>query len=206
METLARAQPVDGNRLAIITNGGGPGVMAADAISLRGGRLATFSEATLQRLNAALPATWSHGNPVDIIGDAPVARYVAALHALLEDDGSDATLFIHVPTAIVPAADIARACAPIAKGKRVLACWLGAGAVAEAKQIFEAAGIPCYDTPEQAVSAFLQLATYRSNQQLLMQTPPSLAASSAPDSVAVVDLVGRAAHAGVHAPGPRHRQ
>jgi len=196
VETLARAQPVDGNRLAIITNGGGPGVMAADAISLRGGRLATFSEATLQRLNAALPATWSHGNPVDIIGDAPVERYVAALHALLEDDDSDATLFIHVPTAIVPAADIARACAPIAKGKRVLACWLGAGAVAEAKQIFESAGIPCYDTPEQAVSAFLQLATYRSNQQLLMQTPLSLAASSAPDSVAVLDLVDSAVHAG----------
>ena len=88
VETLARAQPVEGSRLAIMTNGGGPGVMAADAISLRGGQLAAFSEATTLRLNAALPATWSHGNPVDIIGDASVPRYVATLEALLADKGA----------------------------------------------------------------------------------------------------------------------
>lgn len=173
VETLARAQPVAGNRLALLTNGGGPGVMAADALSLQGGKLATLSPATIEQLNAALPATWPHANPVDIIGDAPAARYVAALQALLDDSGNDAVLFMHVPTAIVPAADIARACVPLASGKRVLACWLGAGAVAEARQIFESAGIPCYDTPEQAVNAFLQLAAYRRNQELLMQTPPA---------------------------------
>lgn len=189
VETLARAQPVEGNRLTIITNGGGPAVMAADAIALGGGRLAGLSAATLQQLDAALPATWSHGNPVDIIGDAPVSRYVATLRALLDDKDSDSILFIHVPTAIVPAADIARACAPLLKGKRVLACWLGADAVADARRIFEQDNIPCYDTPEQAVSAFLQLATYHRNQQLLMQTPPSLPADFAADALTARNAV-----------------
>ena len=195
VETLAHAQPVPGNRLAILTNGGGPGVMAADALSMRGGKLAALSQTTVDRLNAALPATWPHANPVDIIGDAPAARYVAALQALLEDSGNDAVLFMHVPTAILPAADIARACAPLAGGKRVLACWLGAGAVAEARQIFESAGIPCYDTPEQAVQAFLQLAAYRRNQELLMQTPPAAPAhlaAGAPTARLLVDEALRA--------------
>ena len=189
VETLARAQPVNGNRLAIITNGGGPGVMAADALALRGGRLADLAQATMQRLDAALPDTWSRSNPVDVIGDAPASRYTAALQALIEDSGSDAILFIHVPTAIVSAAEIARACAPLAKGKRVLACWLGADAVAEARRIFEGEGIPCYDTPEQAVSAFLHLAAYRHNQQMLMQTPPSLPQDAVPDAKAAQSSV-----------------
>ena len=196
VETLARAQAVEGNRLAIMTNGGGPGVMAADALGLRGGQLATLSAATLRQLQDTLPATWSHGNPVDIIGDAPVSRYVLSLQALLADNSSDAILFIHVPTAIVPAADIARACAPLAKGKRVLACWLGMDAVAEARRIFETAGIPCYDTPEQAVSAFLQLAAYRHNQQMLMQTPPSIPKEFAADTMAARRVATQALESG----------
>ena len=199
VETLARAQAVNGNRLAIMTNGGGPGVMAADALSLRGGRLADIAAATMRQLDAALPGTWSRGNPVDIIGDAPASRYVATLQALLEDAGNDAILFIHVPTAIVPAADVARACAALAKGKRVLACWLGADAVAEARSVFDAAGIPCYDTPEQAVSAFLQLAAYRSNQQMLMQTPPSVPQEFAPDATAALQLANEAVNEALQA-------
>ena len=196
VETLARAQPVNGNRLAIMTNGGGPGVMAADAVALDGGQLAGLSTTTMQRLDGALPAKWSHGNPVDIIGDAPVSRYVSTLQALLEDNASDAILFIHVPTAIVPAADIARACAPLAKGKHVLSCWLGADTVAEARSIFETAGIPCYDTPEQAVSAFVQLVVYQRNQQMLMQTPSSVPRDFAPDATAARNAVSAALQAG----------
>ena len=204
VETLARAQPVvqslaspmNGNRLAIMTNGGGPGVMAADALSLRGGRLTVFSEATMQRLEAALPAAWSHGNPADIIGDAPASRYAATLQALVDDKDNDAILFIHAPTAIVSAADIANACAPLAKGQRVLACWLGADAVAEARRIFEVAGIPCYDTPERAVSAFLQLAAYQGNQQMLLQTPPSVPRDFAPDAAAARSAVNASLQAG----------
>lgn len=184
VQTLARAQPIAGNRLTIMTNGGGPGVMAADAVSQAGATLATLSENTLSQLDAKLPPTWSHGNPVDIIGDAPAARHVDALRVLLDEPNSDALLFIHVPTAIVPAAEVAQYCAPYARGKRVLACWLGADAVTAARQAFESDGIPCYDTPEQAVTAFGQLATHYRNQQLLMEIPPSMSADFAPDVAA----------------------
>jgi acetyltransferase len=196
VETLSRAQPVSGNRLAIMTNGGGPGVMAADALALQGGQLATLSAKTLQQLQTALPATWSRGNPVDIIGDAPVSRYVATMETLIDDSDNDALLFIHVPTAIVPATDIARACAPLAKGRHVLACWLGANAVAEARRLFEAQDIPCYDTPEQAVSGFLQLATYQRNQLMLRQTPPSIPKDFLPDATAARNVVREALNAG----------
>lgn len=196
VETLARAQSVSGNRLLIMTNGGGPGVMAADAVALGGGQLATLTADDRQRLDSLLPATWSRGNPVDIIGDAPVSRYVGTLTALLDTRDADALLFMHVPTAIVPAAKIASACAPLAKGKRVLACWLGADAVADARRIFETQGIPCYDTPEQAVSAFLQLAAYHRNQQVLMQAPPSVPVEFTPDTAAARAVVEAALQAG----------
>jgi acetyltransferase len=181
VETLARAE-VFGDRLAIMTNGGGPGVMATDALARGGGTLAPLSDETLRRLDEVLPATWSRANPVDIIGDAPVERYVATLTALLREQAADAVLFIHVPTAIVSATEIARACVPIAKGGRVLACWLGADALAEARRIFEEAGVATYATPEQAVAGFLQLVGYRRNQQTLMQTPPSVPAEFVPDT------------------------
>ena len=102
-ETLAHARPFRGERLAILTNGGGAGVLAADALQLAGGNLATFAPQTLEALNACLPANWPHANPVDIIGDAPVARYRQALEVLLAAREVDAVLFMHAPTAVVPA-------------------------------------------------------------------------------------------------------
>ena len=175
VETLARARPLFGERLAIMTNGGGPGVMATDALVCGGGRLATLSNETLRRLGEVLPATWSHANPVDIIGDAPAERYRQTLELLLADDQSDAILFIHAPTAIVPSADIARAIAPLARGasRNILACWLGGDAVAEARKVFSDAGIPTFNTPEDAVNGYLQIVHYRQNQNLLMQVPAS---------------------------------
>ena len=175
VETLARARPLFGERLAIMTNGGGPGVMATDALVCAGGKLATLSSETLRRLDDVLPATWSHANPVDIIGDAPAERYCQTLELLLADDQSDAILFIHAPTAIVSSADIARAIAPLARGasRNILACWLGGDAVAEARKIFSEAGIPTFDTPEDAVNGYLQIVHYRQNQNLLMQVPAS---------------------------------
>ncbi|GGE73590.1 bifunctional acetate--CoA ligase family protein/GNAT family N-acetyltransferase [Massilia psychrophila] len=175
VETLARARPLFGERLAIMTNGGGPGVMATDALVYAGGKLAALSSETLRRLGEVLPATWSHANPVDIIGDAPAERYRQTLELLLADDQSDAILFIHAPTAIVPSADIARAIAPLARGasRNFLACWLGGDAVAEARKIFSEAGIPTFDTPEDAVNGYLQIVHYRQNQNLLMQVPAS---------------------------------
>ncbi len=175
VETLARARPLTGDRLAIMTNGGGPGVMATDALILGQGRLSSLAPATLRSLDAMLPPTWSRANPVDIIGDAPTERYVQTLRILLADSQSDAVLFIHAPTAIVPSAEIATAAAAEAKqaGRNVFACWLGEDAVKQARAIFARAGIPSFDTPEDAVRAFLQVVQYRRNQDLLMEAPPS---------------------------------
>jgi acetyltransferase len=183
VETLARTRPLFGDRLAILTNGGGPGVMATDALILGQGRLAEPSQETLRKLDAVLPATWSRGNPVDIIGDAPTERYMQSLQILFEDPQSDALLFIHAPTAIVESSEIAAAVAPaIAKASRnVLACWMGGDAVKEARAIFARAGIPTYDTPEEAVRAFLQVVQYRRNQDLLMEVPPSRSSEFAHD-------------------------
>ncbi len=197
-ETLARARPFKGDRLAIMTNGGGAAVLAADALALGGGSLAELSAASLQRLQDFLPPTWSQGNPVDIIGDAPAGRYVRTLQVLLEDPGAQALLFMHAPTAIVPSADIARACVPLmqAATQPVLGCWLGGHAVDEARSIFADAGIPSYDTPEQAVGAFLQLADFHRNQALLMQAPPSLPQAFAPDLAAARRVIDEALAAG----------
>jgi acetyltransferase len=185
-ETLARARPLSGDRLAIMTNGGGAGVLAADALSLGGGKLAELSPKGMTRLNAVLPSTWSHANPVDMIGDAPAARYTETLRVLLDDPGADSVLFMHAPSAIVPSREIAAACAPmIQQAKRqVLSCWLGGEGVDEARQIFAAANIPTYDTPEQSVGAFLQIVDYNRNQASLVQVPSSTPAEFTPDSAA----------------------
>ena len=185
VETLAHTRPITGDRLVIMTNGGGPGVMATDALIDQHGNLATLSDDTLRKLNELLPATWSHGNPVDIIGDAPADRYVHTLEVLLAGKESDAILFIHAPSAIVPSSDIAIAVAPIAKnaGKNILACWLGGESVAQARSTFSDAGIPTYDTPEDAVRGFMQIVQYRRNQALLMEAPPSASGELVSDVV-----------------------
>ncbi|MDP2067086.1 MAG: bifunctional acetate--CoA ligase family protein/GNAT family N-acetyltransferase [Burkholderiaceae bacterium] len=183
-ETLSRTRPFQGDGLVMVTNGGGAAVLAADALALGGGALAELSADTLARLQAFLPPTWSHGNPVDIIGDAPVERYVKALEVVLADPATEALLFLHAPTAIVPSAEIARACVPVlqAASQPVLGCWLGGEAVQEARSIFSGAGIPSHDFPEQAVGAFLQMADFHHNQAMLLQTPVSVPQAFAPDT------------------------
>ena len=173
-ETLARFRDGPSGQLVVLTNGGGAGVMAADAAAAEAVPLATLDAATLERLNAVLPGNWSHANPVDIIGDAPAPRYVDAIEALSQDRES-AILFIHAPTAIVPSAEIAKALLPrvTQAPRRVLGCWLGDTAVAEARRQFRDAGVPDFDTPEQAVRAFGFLRTYRLHQEELLQTPPA---------------------------------
>ena len=184
VETLARVRAQRGDRLAIMTNGGGPGVMATDALVAGAGRLASLSAETMRGLAAVLPATWSNGNPVDIIGDAPIERYVQTLEIVLGDAQSDAVLFIHAPTALVPSAEIAAAVLPVARqaDRNVFACWLGGDGVRQARSAFAEAGIPTYDTPETAVAAFLQVVSYRRNQDLLMEVPPSRSAEFVHDA------------------------
>ncbi len=175
VETLARARPLVSEDLIILTNGGGPGVMATDALMLAGGQLATLSDQAMAALDQVLPQNWSRGNPIDIIGDASVSRYQAALSILFQHQPSNPILFIHAPTAIVPSADIARALAPVMQQSHypVIACWMGGASVAEARQIFSQAGLPHFGTPEEAVQGFMQVVEYRSNQRLLMQVPAS---------------------------------
>ena len=195
-ETLAHfgprplnAMPRPGDEwLTLMTNGGGAGVMAADAAAAAGVPLRELPDTLIAQLDEGLPANWSRGNPVDIIGDAPVQRYTRTLQTLLADPAAGAVLFMHAPTAIVRSDDIARACAPIARQNpgRVMACWLGERSVAEARRVFADADVPDYGTPEEAVHAFSMLATYRRNQTLLLEAPnanenvaPDLAAARA---------------------------
>jgi acetyltransferase len=172
-ETLAHFGGCHSDELVVMTNGGGAGVMAADAAALAGVPLKTLDDGLLAQLDAPLPPTWSRANPIDIIGDAPVERYVATLRTLLTQTDA-AVLFVHAPTAIVHSEEIARACVPLLRDHpgRLMACWLGEAAVAAAREVFEEAGVADYATPEEAVRAFAMLATYRRNQQLLLQAPP----------------------------------
>ncbi len=195
-ETLARWRDNRAERLLVLTNGGGAGVMAADAAAGAGIPLAELGADTLARLDAVLPANWSRGNPVDIIGDAPVERYVKTLQALEGDPAAEAVLFVHAPTAIVPSADIAAALVPLVQpgpGRRpqLLGCWLGGPAVELARSAFNAAGIACYPTPEDAVHAFAMLVDYRRNQALLLETPtaPARERGAAARSAARAEVV-----------------
>jgi acetyltransferase len=172
--------------------------MATDTAIARGARIATLSDQTLRQLSAVLPATWSKGNPVDIIGDAPGQRYLDALKILSGDPETDAILFIHAPTAIVPSDTIAEALVPHIKESTtpLFACWLGGDAVARARRIFAQAEIPTYDSPEDAVNAFLQIVDYRRNQESLMETPPSVSEDFTPDTASARQVITQALAAG----------
>jgi acetyltransferase len=184
VETLGCSKTPHGDRLAILTNGGGLGVMATDTLISNGGRLAQLSGETMQQLNAILPATWSHGNPVDMIGDASGERYAAALEVLLRDKGVDAILVLHSPTAIVPSDDAARAVIQTVRQAHgnVLTSWLGRDAVASARHLFANAGIATYDTPEHAVRGFMHTVNYGRSQEMLMQIPPSIPTEFTPET------------------------
>ena len=194
VETLALARAPSGDRLAILTNGGGFGVLATDALTEAGGRLAELSAETMTRLNAVLPPTWSHGNPVDIIGDADGTRYSNALAALLEERGADAILVLNCPTAIASSTEAADAVIATLHGRShtVFTSWIGETAVAEGRRALAANHIPTYATPGQAVRAFLHLVNYRRNQALLMETPPSIPGGFAPDRAAARAVIDAA--------------
>jgi acetyltransferase len=182
-ETLSLARPLSGARLAIVTNGGGPGVLAVDALISQGGKLARLDAGTLQNLDGVLPATWSRGNPVDIIGDAHPERYVEALKMVADDPYVDAILVINVPTALASSAGAARAVIDIAPHLRVpiITNWMGESTALAARQLFVNASIPSYETPHMAIKAFLTMGAYHQTQELLLQTPPSIPDSFSPN-------------------------
>ena len=171
-----------GNRLAIITNGGGPGVMAADRCADLDIPITEFSEGTMEKLNAALPAGWSRGNPVDILGDADVERYRKTVQAVLEGPKVDGVLVMLTPQAMTEPTAVAEAIIDLEKNadKPVVTCWMGEELVREAREKFIAAGIPTFRTPEPAVELFSHISAYYRNQKLLMQTPGSLSQLNPP--------------------------
>src|SRR5262245_3796876 len=181
-EILARHPRLAGERLAILTNGGGAGVLAADRLAELHGRLATLSDPATAALDAALPATWSHGNPVDIVGDASPARYARALDVLLEDAASDAVLVINCPTALASSTAVAeevvatldRSSTAGKPRKPVLTSWLGDEAGRGARTLFATRGIASFATPAEAIDGFMQLVRYARAQDELTRTPPSM--------------------------------
>ncbi len=183
--TLSRMSRVSGGRLAIVTNGGGAGVLATDRLIEAGGHLADLAPETVAKLNKVLPPTWSHANPVDIIGDADAARYGNALDILMEDPNVDALLVAYCPTSIVSSEDAALgvidALSKPARGarKNVFACWMGDENVREGRARLIDANIPDFETPERAVRAFMYLVRYRQSQELLLETPEAVAESPA---------------------------
>ena len=178
----SRVRP-QGDRLAVITNGGGPGVMAADLAADLGLSLAELSPATVEALHRALPEHWSHGNPIDLIGDADSGRYRAAVSACLADEGVDGVLTILTPQAMTDAEETARAVIEASRGasKPLIACWMGEASVAPARKLLQDASIPVFRTPDPAVEMFAHLAAYYRNQRALLQTPGPLAHQAAPD-------------------------
>ena len=183
VETLARVPAIKSNRLIILTNGGGTGVLATDNLITHGGKLADLSPETIAKLDAFLPENWSRGNPVDIIGDSDAERYAMSLKVLLDDPNYDAILVMLVPVAVVDNAEVARVISEIIRQARkpVLTCWIGEDGVAVARGIFKQNRIPHYETPESAVRAFLQTVEYSENQESLMEIPPSVPEEFRPD-------------------------
>ena len=172
-----------GNRLAIVTNGGGPGVMATDHAIDLGLEMATLSDATMEQLNQVLPPTWSHGNPVDVIGDAQADRYQKAVRACLEDSNVDGVLAILTPQAMTKPLEAANTLIELSKqySKPLLTCWMGESQVAESRIAFNLAKKPNFRTPEPAVEVFSYLSAYYRNQKLLMQMPGPLSHHLEPD-------------------------
>lgn len=172
-ELLARQKPPRGGRLAIITNAGGPGVMATDTLISLSGRLAHLEPATIKRLDEFLPASWSRGNPVDVLGDAAPERFAQAVQVVLADAQVDAALLILTPQAMTDptATAIKVAEAHLLVHKPLLATWIGGRRIAEGNRILTAAGIPTYPSPEDAVKAFMHLVSYARNLETLYETP-----------------------------------
>jgi acetyltransferase len=163
-------------RLVIITNGGGPGVMAADRATDQGIELSSLSSETMAALDKVLPDVWSHNNPVDIIGDAPPERYQQAVDICLEDPGVDGAIVILTPQAMTRPTEVAEAVIKSAQksSKPVMTSWMGGAQVEEARRLFNQARVPDFRTLENAVNAFSYLARYNRNQRLLLQTPARL--------------------------------
>jgi acetyltransferase len=184
-EVLGTQPLPKGPRLAVITNAGGPGVMATDSLIAQGGRLAHLSQKTLDSLNAVLPPFWSHGNPIDVLGDAHADRYRIAVEACLNDENIDGILIVYTQQAVSESVEIAKSIVELVRSKTyqnktILTSFMGSGAVQEANKILNANNIPTYSTPEQAIKTYMYMYNYQRNIDLLYETPEELPVDAAP--------------------------
>ncbi|MEQ1669581.1 MAG: bifunctional acetate--CoA ligase family protein/GNAT family N-acetyltransferase [Hyphomicrobium sp.] len=203
---LSRRPKLNGERLMILTNGGGAGVLAADELQDAGGTLATLSAEVVAALDRVLPPTWSRANPVDIIGDAGPDRYRQALQPLIADTASDAILVMQCPTASADPLDNAAAVAGLAgsdhKGddgaaaKPVLTCWLGDDAARASRALFDQHGIATFETPSDAITGYMQLVRHTRAQIELMQTPDGAVAQSGEAQREITTLIAQAVASG----------
>ncbi len=187
-----------GGDVAIVTNAGGLGVMATDALVELGGHLAPLSESTMERLDEALPPYWSHANPIDVLGDAGSERFVAAVQACLDDSAVNGILVIYTPQGNARPDAMAEQVAALAKTacKPIVTVLMGGRTVERGREIFQEAGVPCYETPEDAVKAYLGTYRYARNLELLYQTPSELPIDVAPPKHNLLALLRTVAHTG----------
>ena len=171
-----------GRRLAIVTNAGGVGVMATDALIDLGGELAVLSQDTIDKLDKVLPSFWSKGNPVDVLGDATIERYTTAMNLCLQDPGVDSILMIYTPQGPAIPIELARATVAIAEksAKPILATWMGGKTIEEAMAVFARNNVPAYTAPEEAVKTYFYMYNYARNLELLYETPADLPVDQAP--------------------------
>jgi acetyltransferase len=200
-EVLGTQPLPKGPNLAIITNAGGPGVMATDALIGFGGQLAKLNQKTLDSLNAVLPPFWSHGNPIDVLGDAKADRYKAAVDAALNDDNVDGILIIFTQQAVSESVEIAKNIVELVRNKpyqnkTILTSFMGFGAVQEANSILNANNIPTYTTPEQALKAYMYMYDYQRNIGLLYETPEELPVDASPPKRPIMAIIRNAAFEG----------
>ncbi len=172
-DLISRRNIPKGSKLAIVTNAGGPGVMATDMLISKGGMLTQLSEETINKLNEVLPPFWSHGNPVDVIGDATPQRFADATEIVLQDENVDAVLVILTPQAMTAPTKTAEAIVKLSEhhAKPIMAAWLGGQSMKGGIEVFLKKGISVYPTPEQAIRAFMTLANYSRNLSILFETP-----------------------------------
>ena len=198
-EVLAKQPRPKGPRLCILTNAGGPGVLAADGLAASGGELAELSKETLAQLDAVLPPHWSHGNPIDLLGDATPDRYAKALEIALQDPNCDGMLVLTAPQGLTEPTQIAELLKPYAHGtgKPVLACFMGGAEVAAGNEILNRAGVPTFQFPDTATRAFTYMWKYSYNLRGLYETPVlRREAQQEPDRTAAAAIVQRVRESG----------
>lgn len=192
-ETLSKQPRPAGPNLTIITNAGGPGVLATDALITTGGQLTPISDETMEQLNSFLPGAWSHNNPVDVLGDAPPERYAETLELAGHDENADGLLVILTPQAMTDPTQTAEALKPYAHkiDKPVLASWMGGTDIATGEEILNKAGIPTFEYPDDAAKAFSYMYKYSENLGSLYQTPSFSVAGGddSPDRARVEEII-----------------